>query len=260
MNTGIDIETSGLDVKPMKNIVAFDLETTGLDKTRDQIIQFAAIKFNPMTYEIYDSMNLKIQPVEPYSISISAYIKHGISKESLKDKPFLKDVAPHIVHFFDDCDVLTYNGKFDDDFLSYHIEKLGFKIDFMSKNLYDAFLEERLRNGMHLEDVYARYKGKTMAEAGLSAHDALSDVKATISIFAAQNRVKKVCPIKCYGVDNVVTDLEFAGRMVPCMNIGKYKSVPLEIIQKIDKEYLLWAVNKSNFTQDSKNFIATFIV
>ena len=133
-------------------------------------------------------------------------------------------------------------------------------MDFLSRNLYDAFLEEKQRNGMHLEDVYKRYKGMTMVDAGLQAHDALSDVKATIAIFAAQNRTKQVQPIKCYGVDNVVVDLEFNGRMVPCMNIGKYKSVPLDIIQKIDKEYLIWAVTKSNFTADSKHVISTFII
>ena len=244
----------------MKNIVAFDLETTGLDKTKDQIIQFGAVKFNPSTYEVVDTMDLRIQPVEPYSISISAYLKHRITKESLQGNPFLKDVAQRIVDFFDDCDILTYNGKFDNDFLSYHLEKIGFKMDFLSRNLYDAFLEEKQRNGMHLEDVYKRYKGMTMVDAGLQAHDALSDVKATIAIFAAQNRTKQVQPIKCYGVDNVVVDLEFNGRMVPCMNIGKYKSVPLDIIQKIDKEYLIWAVTKSNFTADSKHVISTFII
>ena len=40
----------------MRNIVAFDLETTGLDKTKDQIIQIACIKFNRETKKVINKI------------------------------------------------------------------------------------------------------------------------------------------------------------------------------------------------------------
>ena len=53
----------------MKYLVSYDIETTGLDKTKDQIIQFAAIKIDTQKHKIVDSKNIFIQPVGNYSIS-----------------------------------------------------------------------------------------------------------------------------------------------------------------------------------------------
>ena len=47
----------------MKNIVAFDIETTGVDKTRDHIIQISMIKFNPETYEVIDTYDSYVRPI-----------------------------------------------------------------------------------------------------------------------------------------------------------------------------------------------------
>ena len=42
------------------NIVVFDLETTGLDRTKHQIIQFAALKIDTETNKILADINLYI--------------------------------------------------------------------------------------------------------------------------------------------------------------------------------------------------------
>ena len=51
-------------------LVIFDLETTGLDRTKDQIIQFAAIKIDTKTNQIVDQKNIYIQPEGNYQITI----------------------------------------------------------------------------------------------------------------------------------------------------------------------------------------------
>ena len=115
-------------------------------------------------------------------------------------------------------------------------------------------------NGINLENTYLRYKGKTMEEAGLTAHDAFSDIKATYAIFVAQQRKQKYGPEKMYGEDNAVADYDFGGKMVPCMNIGKYRNVPLEYIAEHDQSYLQWCVSdKCNFMPASKKFIQQYI-
>ena len=95
----------------MKNIVAFDIETTGVDKTRDHIIQISMVKFNPETYEVIDTYDSYVRPIGNYAISVPAYIKHKIRPEHLVDKPTIKDIADDIIKFFDDCDILTFNGN-----------------------------------------------------------------------------------------------------------------------------------------------------
>ena len=79
----------------MKRVVIFDLETTGLDKTKDHIIQFAAMKFEGT--KVISELNLKICPEGNFAISPQAYIKHGISAKDLQDKTKLRDVAQQIV-------------------------------------------------------------------------------------------------------------------------------------------------------------------
>ncbi len=241
-------------------MVVFDIETTGLDRTKDQIIQIAAIKLDSK-HNIIDTLNLYIQPYGAYTISAGAMNKHHISHEFLKDKPYLKDVAPQILEFFENEPVLTYNGNsFDIPFLKYELNKYGYDINFITKECYDAFLEEKRRNGISLENTYLRYKGKTMEESGLTAHDAFSDVKATYSIFVAQQKNKPYGPEKMYGEDNVITDVEFNGEVVPCMNIGKYKNIPLKLIAENDQNYLKWCISdKCNFMKTSKDYIKQYI-
>ena len=103
----------------MKRVVIFDLETTGLDKTKDHIIQFAAMKFEGK--KVISELNLQICPEGNFLIKPQAYIKHGISAKELQDKPKLRDVAKQIIDFFETPETVaigSYNGtSFDIPFL-----------------------------------------------------------------------------------------------------------------------------------------------
>lgn len=245
----------------MKPIVVLDLETTGLDRTKDSIIQFAAIKMDRETNKLIDSLNLYIQPEGSYNISIQAYFKHGITAKFLSDKPYFRDVYRQILDFIEDCDILSYNGcNFDIPFLKSELFKVGVDKEFLGINCYDAFLEEKRRNGNQLGETYARYKGKTMEEAGLKAHDALSDVKATYSIFVAQQMKKPYGPENIITEDNVLVLKEFQGKIVPCFSIGKYRDISVEYVKSIDMQYLAWCISDScNFLDSTKEYIKNLI-
>ena len=242
-------------------LAIFDIETTGLDKQKDSIIQFAGMKIETETNEIVDTLNIYIRPVGNFSINPGAYFKHHITAEFLNDKPTMPKVAYKIVNFFEGVDnVLTYNGNsFDISFLQEELNRHGFYIDFTSKNCYDAFLEEKRRNGINLDNTYKRYKGKTMEEAGLTAHDAFSDIKATYAIFVAQQRIQNYGPEKMYGEDNIITDMLFEGQTMPCFTVGKYRQVAVSKVAEFDQGYLNWCVDKSNFSESTKKFIKTYI-
>ena len=79
-----------------KPLVIYDLETTGLDKSKDQIIQIALVKYDWNIKKIIDSKNYYIQPEGNYSIPIGAYMVHHINAEFLKDKPHFREVASEI--------------------------------------------------------------------------------------------------------------------------------------------------------------------
>lgn len=245
----------------MKNIVAFDIETTGVDKQRDHIIQISMVKFNPETYEVIDTYDSYVRPLGNYAISVPAYIKHKIRPEHLVDKPSIIMIADDIIKFFDDCDVLTFNGNgFDIPFLNKELAIAGKHIDFTNRKCYDSCVEERKRNPNNLEAVYERYKGCTMEESGLTAHNSLSDVAATIEIFKSQNSTEQVEPIKMYGDSGMIKDMIFENNEVPCFSYGKYRTLPLKMIGQIDKNYIKWALSpKSGLDNDTKKFIESYL-
>ena len=245
----------------MKPLLIYDIETTGLDKIKDQIIQFAAIKVDTQKHKILESKNIFIQPVGNYSISIQAFFKHGITPDFLKDKPHFKDVAQEIFNFFNGCDILTYNGcSFDNSFLMVEFERVGIAWDPTNYVNYDAFLTEKRRNGNTLEESFKRYCGKTMLEAGLSAHDALSDVKATYAIFRHQNEIEPVEAEKILVADNTIALMEFKDNLEACFTLGKYKNIPVKYVNTIDPTYIDWVLSeKSGFSSSTKNFIQKII-
>ena len=136
-------------------LVVFDIETTGLDREKDHIVQFSAVKYdseNPSNTETYTTY---IQPEGSYNMSITAYVKHRISPEFLKDKPKFADVAQDILDFFEGCSLLTYNGlSFDAPFLKREFKEVGIEWNFSEVPFYDSFLEEKRRSSHKLEDTY----------------------------------------------------------------------------------------------------------
>jgi len=248
-------------MKKNKLMVCFDVETTGLDKSKDFIIQWAGVKFNPSTGEIVDSKKFYIQPEGSYSISIQAYMKHHISPDFLKDKPYFFEVVDEILEFISDCDILSYNGNgFDIPMFKEELKRVHRDYNFLEVDCYDAFLEEKRRNGLSLDNTYKRYTKHTMEEDGLLAHDALSDVKGTIAIFLAQQKKKKYGPEVMYGEDQFITNSMFNGKEVPCFNVGKYKTLPISYIANIDQGYLNWCVGEnSSFSASTKEYIRQYI-
>ena len=246
----------------MKNIVAFDIETTGLDKTKDYIIQISMVKFNPETYEVLDTYDSYVKPTGNYVISFPAYLRHRIRPDFLNDKPSFKDIADDIIKFFDDCDVLTFNGNgFDIPFLNYELKKIHKSIDFSTRKCYDSFIVEKMRNSNSLGATYERYVGKTMEEMGMQAHNSLSDICATIEIFKCQNQKEKVEPDKIYGDSGMIRDMLFEGNSYPCFAYGKYRTIPIQFISKIDQQYLKWAIsNKCDIDNETKKFIEQYII
>lgn len=243
-----------------KNLVVFDLETTGLDKEVDHIIQISAVKVNK-SFKVIGKLNYLIEPDGPYSISIQAYLKHQIHPNDLVGKPHLKDVADEIIEFFGDCDILTYNGiNFDIPFLIKAMAKIGKKISFLDRHIYDAYLEERRRHGLTLEDTYKRYNnGKSMEDNNLKAHDALSDVLATLDVFEHQSDEQEVKEEKIVTEDNTIVNKQFNDNEQLCFNIGKYKDLPLSYVATIDQGYLHWCVEKASFMDTTKDFIRQYI-
>lgn len=245
-----------------KDLVVLDTETTGTDITKDFIIQFAAIKIRDG--KIIDKIKTYVNPGndKQWAISIGAQLVHRITREMAQSGPTWKEIGHKIIKFLEGCDILTYNGiKFDLPLMQRQFKEIGINWNPMDYVQYDSYKEECIRNSNKLGSTFERYYGQSMEDKGLVAHDALSDIKATYGVYVAQNKVKKVEPIKLLVPDNIITIQQFNGRdsmghEFPCFNIGKYAGIPVALVKKIDPSYIEWTISdKCKFCQETKEYI-----
>lgn len=236
-----------------KPLVVFDIETTGLDKKKDFIIQFSAVKYDRDKGIIIDSINHYIQPSGNYTMSVVGLTKHRITPKFLADKPTFVDVAVDIYNFINGCDILTYNGLgFDAPFLKREFADCGITWNFSEVDFYDAYREELRRNNNQLSSTFERYTGKSMEEAGYTAHDAMSDVKATLEIFNMQQKIQSYEPEEILTEDGFIRTMDFNGQQKECFCVGKWKDVSIEYVAKHDKSYLNWVISSPDFDKNTK--------
>ena len=93
--------------------VALDLETTGLDFEKDEIIEVALVRFeNGEPKENLDFL------VKPSAAELRPFIETltGISKTDLEESPDFATVAGQICSFIGDLPVVAHNALFDSKF------------------------------------------------------------------------------------------------------------------------------------------------
>lgn len=101
--------------------ISLDIETTGLSKERNEIIEIGAIKFDE--HKIHDRFQTFIHYDEP----IPELVTHitSITNKDLEGAPSLQDIADDLYDFLGDLPIIGHNINFDIDFL---VEK-GFIIN-----------------------------------------------------------------------------------------------------------------------------------
>jgi len=94
--------------------IVLDTETTGLDYTREKIIEFAALRLE--NGKIKDEFQTLINPKQ--HIRKSSMAIHGISEEMVKDAPTEAEILPQILDFIGDYPIVAHNAIFDYSFLN----------------------------------------------------------------------------------------------------------------------------------------------
>jgi DNA polymerase III subunit epsilon len=233
-----------------KEVVCFDVETTGLNPQTNHIIQLAMVKFDSETWQIVDERSWYIKPLLDFTIEEFALEKHGLTKEFiLENGVSLSSIYPDIIKMLGDCDVLTYNGNsFDVNFLYQDLKEYGLSIDY-DRKFYDAYTIECLRSSRKLTDVYKKYTGKELEDA----HNAFADTKATIEVFKYQlmnGREELDNPsFDCISPDKFLMRIE-DGTVV--FSSGKYSRKGVADVCKMNPSYIRWVFeNCSNKTKET---------
>lgn len=174
-----------------RDLLLIDLETTGLDASRHEIIQLAAVLLNRKTLKEEEVFSSYVKPLAWQRRDKESMAVNKITFEQIKDAPDLKTVLSQFNNFFKAKQVILsyYGGPLDMDFLraAYRRLKLAWRFDYHYFNLWAvfyAFLAARgqLKNnkkfaGFSLEDLMEKFKIKSK-----NRHDALEDCRVEAEI------------------------------------------------------------------------------
>ncbi|MCA9883901.1 MAG: 3'-5' exoribonuclease [Anaerolineae bacterium] len=94
-------------------LVAFDLETTGLDVETDSIIEIGAVRI--VDGVVTDEYSTLVNP--GFAIPQETTYITGIEQKDLRNAPTLAAILPDIAHFIGDAPVIAHNANFDVSFL-----------------------------------------------------------------------------------------------------------------------------------------------
>ncbi|OGB60266.1 MAG: hypothetical protein A2Y94_02130 [Caldithrix sp. RBG_13_44_9] len=113
------IESQILHELKISRFVALDIETTGLEFLKDEIIEIAAVRYVEGAKE--DKLQFLLKPTQaiPYHISRLT----GISNEMVAVAPQLDDIALKFLQFIGEDALIVHNAPFDLPFLEYHLKK-----------------------------------------------------------------------------------------------------------------------------------------
>ena len=94
--------------------IVLDTETTGLDYTREKMVEFAALRLE--NGKIKDEFQTLINPQQ--HIRKSSIAIHGITAEMVANAPTEAEVMPKILEFIGDYPIVAHNAIFDYTFIN----------------------------------------------------------------------------------------------------------------------------------------------
>jgi DNA polymerase-3 subunit epsilon len=246
-------------------LIFFDLETTGINISKDKIVEIAAIKIYPDGTQAE-----KVHRVNPeIPIPKESSLIHGIYDEDIKNEPTFKQLAKELAQFFEGADLAGFNIlKFDVPLLVEEFLRVGLDFEINNKKLLDAQRIFHMMEKRNLSAAYQFYCNKSLEDA----HSALADTLATIDVFDEQIRRyenQEVIDLKGKKVGIIENDMgkihnltnrnmvDLAGRMVfnddgeEIFNFGKHKGKKVIEVLGSEPSYYDWIL-KNDFSLDTK--------
>lgn len=237
-------------------LVFFDLETTGINITKDRIVELSYIKVLPDGSDVRKT--IRVNP--GMHIPEQATAVHHITDEDVKDKPLFKEIAKTLAKDFEGCDFAGFNSnRFDIPLLMEEFLRAGVDFDISKRKFIDI---QTIFHKMEQRTLTAAYKFYCDKDLD-NAHSANADTEATYEVLQAQldrypNLENDVDFLSKFSSQSRNVDL--AGRIilndnnVEVFNFGKYKGQPVEEVLKRDSGYFGWMM-QGDFPQNTKNVL-----
>lgn len=235
-------------------LVAFDLETTGLEIGVDRVVSLAGVRLEAEGRQPA-FFNILVNPGIPIPAEATAI--HGITTEQVQQQGVGARVAfEHFLEFIEGCDLAGYNcDKFDVPFLEEDMRRVGLELDAGKRSVLDVW---KLWNA--LDPVPTR----TLADAAKEffgvvpedLHEAMGDARTTAHVLQKMLLHFEDAPDNVKGLEALTVPEDYADRAgkivlvdgVLTLAIGKHKGKPLS---EVPGDYFEWAIDK-DFPADTK--------
>ena len=235
-------------------LLFFDIEATGLDTSRDRIVELSYIKVSPDGSE--EAQTMRFNPTIP--ISAEATAVNGITDEDVAQCPTFADKAAELARVFSGCDIAGYNSNhFDVPMLVEEFIRAGVEFDVSACNLVDV------------QGIYHKMEKRTLAAAYQfychkdleNEHTAMADTRATLEVLRAQlDHYGDQIPHSIEGLaefSRFNKNVDLAGRIIyddkgtPVFNFGKHRGRPVEWVVKNEPGFISWML-QADFPQNTK--------
>lgn len=242
-----------------RDIVFFDLETTGVQTTTARIVEIAVIKLTT-DGEIIEKRYL-INPEE--DIPLEASEVHGITNEMVANEPPFRKYAKGIKQFFQGCDIGGFNSNsYDMNVLTEEFARAKMEFLDWEANLIDVYVLYKKLHSSKLSEIYKRFFNEELD----GAHNALVDVRATVRVLYKMVddwglRGKTTTELAEYIYDGK-SICDFAGLFFEengevYWSFGKHKNCTI-VSTLGDTGYISWFLS-SDFPTNSKNFLRKYL-
>ena len=237
-------------------IVFFDLETTGIDLSRDRIVEISLVKISPNGDQELKTRRINPEmPIPPEATAI-----HGITDDDVKDCPRFKEIAKSLAQYIEGCDLGGYNSnKFDIPMLVEEFLRADVDVDLKKRKFIDV---QNIFHKMEQRTLIAAYKfycGKDLE----NAHSAEADIMATYEVLQAQlDRYPELHNDVDFlaGFSERGKSADYAGRIIyndkgqEVFAFGKHKGRVVEEVFREEPSYYAWMMN-GDFPRYTKKVI-----
>ena len=245
-----------MKINLVRPICFFDLETTGINISKDRIVEISVLKIFPNGNK--ESKTWLVNPKIPIPNEVSNI--HGITDDMVVNEPSFDSIGVYVKEMIDKCDLGGFNSnKFDIPLLAE--EFLRNEIDFNLENV-KCIDVQNIFHKMEKRTLGAAYQFYCQKDL-IDAHSSKADTLATFEVLEAQ--IEKYSEIE----NNVDFLSDFSSRNksvdlagfiiynkdnIPCFSFGKHKGKTVDFIIENEPGYLGWILN-SDFPMYTKKIL-----
>ena len=241
-------------------LVCVDLEATGVWPGHDRIVQIATASIFPDgRVSTWSSLVNPEQPMPSVALAV-----HGITDAMVASAPTFAQLAQTVGALLSECDLTGYNvERYDRRLLAAEFRRAGHEDPTVGARVIDAYTIF-VRQEPRSLDAALRFYGVVEGQADRQAHDARSDVEATVAVLAAQlttytDLPKTVADLHAWLYPSDPNRIDADGKLVwhdgvATVAFGAQAGTSLADLAATDRRFLEWVLRK-DFSDEVKAIV-----